>query len=109
MLGCTRTELMGLSSLQITHPDHQQKTRKLIKQLLTNEIPHSALEKRYIRKDDPLDFAMVRAINQMGQLMGKKTIAEYVENDSILEKLREIGVDYAQGYGIGRPQPISMR
>ena len=38
--------------------------------------------------------------------MGKQTIAEFVENDEILEKLREIGVNYAQGYGVGRPQPI---
>jgi EAL domain-containing protein (putative c-di-GMP-specific phosphodiesterase class I) len=39
--------------------------------------------------------------------MGKLTVAEWVENDTILEKLREIGVDYAQGYGIGRPRPIA--
>ena len=38
--------------------------------------------------------------------MGKETIAEFVENDAILEKLREIGVDYAQGNGISRPRPI---
>lgn len=56
--------------------------------------------------DDPIDFAMVRSINDMGHVMGKKTIAEFVENDAILERLRELGVDYAQGYGIGRPRPI---
>jgi EAL domain-containing protein (putative c-di-GMP-specific phosphodiesterase class I) len=38
--------------------------------------------------------------------MGKRTIAEFVENDEILDKLREVGVDYAQGYRIGRPQPL---
>ena len=38
--------------------------------------------------------------------MGKRTIAEFVENDAILARLREIGVDYAQGYGISRPQAI---
>ena len=38
--------------------------------------------------------------------MGKQTIAEFVENEAILVKLREIGVDYAQGYGIARPRPI---
>ncbi len=38
--------------------------------------------------------------------MGKQTIAEFVENDAILEKLKEIGVDYAQGYGIAMPQPL---
>ena len=57
--------------------------------------------------EDPLDRAMVSSINQIGQVMGKTTIAEFVENDEILEHLRAIGVDYAQGYGIGRPQPLS--
>ncbi len=56
--------------------------------------------------DDPIDFSMVRSINDMGHVMGKKTIAEFVENDAILERLCELGVDYAQGYGIGRPRPI---
>lgn len=55
---------------------------------------------------DPMDLAMVKSINEIGHVMGKKTIAEFVENDVILEKLREIGVDYAQGYGIGKPKPI---
>jgi len=50
------------------------------------------------------DFAMVKSINEIGHFMGKKTIAEYVENDGVLEKLREIGVDYAQGYGIEKPR-----
>ncbi len=56
--------------------------------------------------NDPIDLAMVRSINDIGHVMGKKTIAEFVENDEILAKLREIGVDYAQGYGIGRPEPF---
>lgn len=56
--------------------------------------------------DDPIDFAMVKSINEIGHVMGKKTIAEFVENDAILGRLRSIGVDYAQGYGIGMPVPI---
>ena len=56
--------------------------------------------------DDELDLALVRSINDVGKVMGKATIAEFVENDAILEKLRGIGVDYAQGYSIGRPVPI---
>ena len=56
--------------------------------------------------DDPLDSAMVKSINEIGQVMGKQTIAEFVENEAIQEKLRETGVDYAQGYGIKRPRPI---
>ena len=56
--------------------------------------------------DDPMDLAMVKSINEIGHVMGKQTIAEFVENASILDKLKEIGVDYAQGYGVGRPIPI---
>ena len=57
--------------------------------------------------DDPIDFALVRSINEIGQVMGKRTIAESVENEAILGKLREIGVDYVQGYGVGRPFPLT--
>jgi len=56
--------------------------------------------------DDPINLAMVKSINDIGKVMGKRTIAEFVENDEILVKLREVGVDYAQGYRIGRPQPL---
>jgi diguanylate cyclase (GGDEF)-like protein/PAS domain S-box-containing protein len=57
--------------------------------------------------NDPMDLAMVKSINEIGQVMGKKTIAEFVENDEILQKLNEIGVDYAQGYGISKPEPLT--
>jgi len=56
---------------------------------------------------DPIDKAMVKSINEIGHVMGKQTIAEFVENDEILQNLEEIGVDYAQGYGIAAPQPIN--
>jgi diguanylate cyclase (GGDEF)-like protein/PAS domain S-box-containing protein len=56
--------------------------------------------------DDPMDLAMVKSINEIGHVMGKKTIAEFVENVDVLNKLKLLGVDYAQGYGIGRPKPI---
>jgi EAL domain-containing protein (putative c-di-GMP-specific phosphodiesterase class I) len=56
---------------------------------------------------DAVDCAMVSAIRQLGSLVGIKTIAEFVENDEILRKLAEIGVDYAQGYGISRPVPLN--
>ncbi len=57
--------------------------------------------------DDPIDRAMVKSINEIGQVMGMQTIAEFVENDEIKDMLREIGVNYAQGYGTGKPQPFS--
>jgi EAL domain-containing protein (putative c-di-GMP-specific phosphodiesterase class I) len=53
--------------------------------------------------DDPVDRAMVEAIHRIGHVMGLKTIAEFVESDAIIAALREIGVDYAQGYAIGKP------
>lgn len=55
---------------------------------------------------DPTSLAIVKSINEIGHVMGKQTIAEFVENEAILGKLRVIGVDYAQGYVIGRPRPI---
>ena len=57
--------------------------------------------------NDPIDLAMVKSINEIGQVMGKKTIAEYVESQEILTKLRELGVNLAQGYAIGKPERLS--
>lgn len=56
--------------------------------------------------DDPMDAAMVESINQIGHVMGLKTIAEGVESDEILAKLRVIGVDFVQGYTIERPKQL---
>lgn len=56
--------------------------------------------------NDPLDLEMVKSINEIGHVMGLKTIAEFVDKESTLSKLREIGVDYVQGYAIGKPMPI---
>ena len=53
--------------------------------------------------NNPGDYAVVRSINEIGHYMGKKTIAEYVETEEVLKNLREIGVDYAQGYQIAKP------
>ena len=57
--------------------------------------------------NDPVGRALVKAINDMGHAMGKRTIAEAVESPEIFEELRRIGVDYAQGYGIAAPRPLS--
>lgn len=56
---------------------------------------------------DPLDFEMVKSINDIGHVMGLETIAEFVEDEEIWDKLKSIGVDYGQGYYLGRPQPIN--
>jgi EAL domain-containing protein (putative c-di-GMP-specific phosphodiesterase class I) len=55
---------------------------------------------------DPQDHAMVKAMHQVGQVMGLRTIAEFVENDDILNALEEIGIDYVQGHGIHEPEPL---
>ncbi|MEG4453304.1 EAL domain-containing protein [Microcoleus sp. N9_A1] len=52
--------------------------------------------------------AIVEGFNGIAHAMNLETIAEFVEDETILEKLREIGVDYAQGYGIARPVPINF-
>lgn len=52
---------------------------------------------------DPTDRIMVTSINQIGKSLGIKTIAEFVENDEIIEVLHTIGVDLVQGFGIGKP------
>jgi diguanylate cyclase (GGDEF)-like protein/PAS domain S-box-containing protein len=54
--------------------------------------------------DDPINRAMVEVINHIGHVMGKRTIAEFVETPLIEQALMEIGVDYAQGYLIERPR-----
>jgi len=56
---------------------------------------------------DRIDRAIVKSINDIGHVIGKRTIAEFVESETILDHLREIGVDYAQGFGIGRPMPLA--
>jgi EAL domain-containing protein (putative c-di-GMP-specific phosphodiesterase class I) len=58
--------------------------------------------------DDPIDLAMVRSINDIGHVMGKKTIAEFVENQEIFDCLVELGVDFAQGYHVGEPRAIEV-
>ncbi|MEZ9471126.1 EAL domain-containing protein [Vibrio lentus] len=54
-----------------------------------------------------MDHVMVRSINDLAKQMGKHTVAEFVENTQIIDKLIELGVNYAQGYIIGRPKPLA--
>ncbi len=55
---------------------------------------------------DPMDQAIVEAVNRIGHILGLKTVAEYVEDEESLERLRAIGVDYAQGYFIAKPSAL---
>jgi diguanylate cyclase (GGDEF)-like protein len=53
-----------------------------------------------------VDYEIVQAIHRMAHAMGIQTVAEFVENNEILMKLKTLGIDYAQGYGIARPAPL---
>jgi len=55
---------------------------------------------------DPIDREMVRSINEIGHLTGKRTIAEFAENEEIITMLRGMGIDYAQGYGVSEPERV---
>ena len=56
--------------------------------------------------ENKIDYAMVAAMKEIGTIMGIKTIAEHVENISTLEKIKDLGVDYVQGYYLSTPRPI---
>ena len=56
---------------------------------------------------DPVELAKITAVNRVAKTIGVKTIAELVENEETITKLREVGIDYAQGFGISRPQPLA--
>ena len=57
---------------------------------------------------DPNYRAIVKAMNEVAHALNKKTIAEFVENENVLNLLSEIGVDYAQGYHLGKPSPYPV-
>jgi EAL domain-containing protein (putative c-di-GMP-specific phosphodiesterase class I) len=55
---------------------------------------------------DTVDRAMVEAVNRISQEMGLRTVAEFVESDTIMDLLRTMGVDYGQGWALGMPEPF---
>ena len=76
--------------------------------LRTLPVDYIKIDAQFVRDllSDPIDLAMVRSINDVARLMAKRTIAEGVESHEVLGVLREIGVDFAQGYAIGEPRFI---
>ena len=52
-------------------------------------------------------MALVESVNEIGHVMGKQTIVEFVEDQEILDELSKIGVDYVQGYYLGMPKLLS--
>ena len=71
-------------------------------------VQYLKLDGAFVRDllDDALSEAIVRSITHIGQVMGAATVAEHVENDIVQQKLRDLNVDYVQGYAIGRPAPL---
>lgn len=71
-------------------------------------IDHLKIDGSFVRHivDDPVSCAMVESIHNVGHIMGLSTVAEFVENDSIIDKLKKIGVDFGQGYALNKPAPI---
>lgn len=59
--------------------------------------------------DDPVNMVVIEAIQRIAQAMGMKTVAEWVDSNEALTHLRELGVDYAQGFGVGRPVHFAGR
>jgi diguanylate cyclase (GGDEF)-like protein/PAS domain S-box-containing protein len=71
-------------------------------------VDYLKIDGSFIREitHDPIDRAMVQSINDIGHVMGMETIAEFVEDEGILQVLQQIGVDYVQGFAIGRPEML---
>ena len=69
---------------------------------------HVKIDGSFVRDmlNDPIDLALVKAINDISRSLDKRSVAEYVENKEIFYALKEIGVDYGQGYFIARPVPV---
>jgi len=78
--------------------------------LRTLDVDYFKIDGSFVRdlESSNLSMAVIRSITDIAHVLDKKTIAEHTENEAICKTLRELGVDYAQGYGIHRPEPIAQ-
>ncbi|HIK27621.1 MAG: EAL domain-containing protein [Oscillatoriaceae bacterium SKW80] len=84
------SSISSFAHLKNLHVDYLKIDGNLIKNIVNN----------------PLNLAMIEAINKVGHVMGIKTIAEFVENKALMQEIKKIGVDYAQGFAIEKPHPL---
>lgn len=77
-------------------------------QLKNLDVDYLKIDGSFIRNlsRDPIDKHLVLAMVHLARSLGKQTIAEFVEDQEILDMLREMGLDYAQGFHIARPRPL---
>ena len=80
-----------------------------MKEFLSSQCEEILKYKWYLGEKLHHDPLLDKTINDIGHVMGIKTIAEYVEDNTVIILLRELGVDYAQGYAISKPAPFSYR
>ena len=75
------------------------------------EVDFVKIDGSFVRNmlKDPMDLVVVRSITEIARLSNAATVAEYVESTEILDKLAELGIDYAQGFAVGRPMPIARQ
>ena len=76
--------------------------------LKTLPVDYLKIDGSFIRNivDDPVDRAMAETINRVGHIMGLQTVGEFAESVEVIDELRALGVDFAQGYGVQRPQAL---
>jgi EAL domain-containing protein (putative c-di-GMP-specific phosphodiesterase class I) len=77
--------------------------------LKTLPVDYLKIDGQFVRDivDDPMDEAAVRCFAEVARIVGVKTVAEFVDRPEVLAKLRAMGIDYAQGFLLHRPAPLS--
>ena len=78
--------------------------------LKTLPIDFVKIDGGFIRniRNDPVDFALVEAVQRISDVLGFQTVAEWVETPQVLDALAHIGVDFAQGFYLHRPEPLAV-
>ena len=94
------------------HVDHFRIRRhdddNVLVALKTLKVDLLKIDGQFIRDliDDPLDDAAVRCFVDVAKVVGVKTVAEFVDRPEVLQRVRELGIDYAQGFLLHEPEPV---